>query len=73
MVELDIDEEQAKAQIEACEAELKGLKSQGAENPDAELSLKLALSFFKVGLFAKAFLSAVRARRLIAERNIRKG
>jgi len=64
MAELDIDEDQAGAQIKACEAELGELRSNGMENRDAERSLKLARSFFKVGLFDKAYLSAVRGRRL---------
>ncbi len=72
MVDSGIDEGQAKAQIEVCETEIKALNSEGAKNVEANSALKLARSFFRLGEFEKAFLFAVRARRLAIELKTRK-
>ena len=67
----DIDEEQAKAQIGLCEGELNEAESDSMETRDAEHTLKLAHSLFKTGNFKKAFLFAVRARRMIVENQLK--
>ena len=68
----DIDEEQAKAQIGLCEAELIEAESDGIETQDAEPTLRQARSFLRTGNFCKAFLFAVRARRMTVESRLEK-
>ncbi len=61
-----IDREQALSQIERCETQLK----EGAAEPgftEAQRYLKIARSFYRLGSFNKAFMFAVRARRLAKE------
>lgn len=60
-----IDRDQARSQIEKCELQLKeGGQSDLAE---AQRCLKIARSFYRLGSFNKAFLFAVRARRVARE------
>jgi hypothetical protein len=63
-----IDRDQAKNQIEKCEAQLKAEEASGKELAEAHRYLKIARSFFRLGSFTKAFLFAVRARRIAKER-----
>lgn len=65
MADMDIDEEKAKACIEEAEVELEQQRSKGSENVDAQRSLKQARSFLRVGLFEQAYLTAVKAKRLL--------
>ncbi len=61
-----IDRDQAWNQIEKCETQLK----EGGDQLDlteAQRYLKIARSFYRLGSFSKAFLFAVRARRLAKE------
>jgi hypothetical protein len=63
----DMDKEDATVQIGICEVELFEAETDGVETPDAEATLKLARSFLKSGDYNKAFLFAVRARRMAVE------
>jgi hypothetical protein len=65
-----IDREQAKSQIEKCESQLKEWGSSGRDLAEAERYLRIARSFFRLGSFTKAFLFAVRARRIVKEKGI---
>ena len=67
MADLNIDEVQAKDEIKICDVELKMLKSAGMETSEIENILKIARSFFILGLFDKSFQFASRANRMIAE------
>jgi hypothetical protein len=61
-----IDRDQARSQIEKCELQLKEGGPQ-TELAEAERYLKIARSFYRLGSFNKAFLFAVRARRIARE------
>ena len=61
-----IDRDQARSQIEKCELQLKDGAGQ-AELAEAQRCLKIARSFYRLGSFNKAFLFAVRARRVARE------
>jgi hypothetical protein len=63
-----IDRDQAKNQIEKCEAQLKEEEASGRNLSEAERYLKIARSFYRLGSFTKAFLFAVRARRIAKEK-----
>jgi hypothetical protein len=65
-----IDRDQAKNQIEKCEAQLKEEEAEGRNLSEAERYLNIARSFYRLGSFTKAFLFAVRARRIAKERSI---
>ena len=65
-----IDRDQAKNQIEKCEAQLKEEEAAGRNLSEAERYLNIARSFYRLGSFTKAFLFAVRARRIAKERSI---
>ncbi len=61
-----IDRDQARNQIEKCELQLK--EGGGPSDlTEAQRYLKIARSFYRLGSFNKAFLFAVRARRLAKE------
>lgn len=61
-----IDRDQARSQIEKCELQLK--EGDGTnEMAEAQRYLKIARSFYRLGSFNKAFLFAVRARRVAKE------
>lgn len=62
-----IDREQAQNQIEKCESQLREENS-GTDLSEAQRYLKIARSFYRLGSFTKAFLFAVRARRVARER-----
>jgi len=62
-----IDREQAQNQIEKCESQLRE-ESAGTDLSEAQRYLKIARSFYRLGSFTKAFLFAVRARRVARER-----
>jgi len=62
-----IDREQAQNQIEKCESQLRE-ESAGMDQSEAQRYLKIARSFYRLGSFTKAFLFAVRARRVARER-----
>jgi hypothetical protein len=64
-----IDRDQARSQIEKCESQLNGGGDQ-ADLAEAQRYLKIARSFFRLGSFTKAFLFAVRARRIARERAV---
>ena len=67
-----IDRDQAWNQIEKCETQLK----EGGDQVDlteAQRYLKIARSFYRLGSFSKAFLFAVRARRLAKEMAVDSG
>jgi len=67
-----IDRDQAWNQIEKCETQLK----EGGDQMDlteAQRYLKIARSFYRLGSFSKAFLFAVRARRLAKEMAVDSG
>jgi len=72
MANTDIDEEQAKVQIGVCEVELVEAECDGIQTRDAEPTLRIARSFLKAGDFEKAFLFAVRARRMAVESRLNK-
>jgi len=72
MVSTDIDEEQAKAQIKICEGELIEAESDGIDTKDAEPTLRLARAFLRDRNYEKAFLHAVRARRMTLESRLEK-
>jgi hypothetical protein len=61
-----IDRDQARSQIEKCELQLKEGGGQ-TELAEAQRCLKIARSFYRLGSFNKAFLFAVRARRVARE------
>jgi hypothetical protein len=63
-----IDRDQARSQIETCEAQLKEEAGAGLELAEAQRYLKIARSFYRLGSFTKAFLFAVRARRIAKEK-----
>ena len=63
-----IDRDQARSQIEKCEAQLREEEGAGLELAEAQRYLKIARSFYRLGSFTKAFLFAVRARRIAKER-----
>jgi len=65
-----IDREQAQGQIEKCESQLKEGGLAGRDLSEAERYLSIARSFFRLGSFTKAFLFAVRARRLAKEKGL---
>ncbi|MEM2870204.1 MAG: hypothetical protein QW379_07280 [Thermoplasmata archaeon] len=62
-----IDQYQAKTQIEKCEAQLREFEATGKDLSEAQRYLKIARSFYRLGSFTKAFLFAVRARRVARE------
>jgi len=63
-----IDRDQARTQIEKCETQLREEEGSGAELAEAQRYLKIARSFYRLGSFTKAFLFAVRARRVAKEK-----
>jgi hypothetical protein len=63
-----VSREQAEQQIELCEPEMKDAETRGMNMADAHRSLKIARSFLKLGMYEKAFLFAVRARRIAMEK-----
>jgi hypothetical protein len=65
-----IDREQAKSQIEKCESQLKTGGVSGRDLAEAERYLNIARSFFRLGSFTKAFLFAVRARRMAKDKGL---
>jgi len=65
-----IDRDQAKNQIEKCESQLKEEVASGRNLSEAERYLNIARSFYRLGSFTKAFLFAVRARRIAKEKGI---
>jgi len=62
-----IDQDQALNQIEKCEIMLRD-EPAGTDLSEAQRYLKIARSFFRLGSFNKAFLFAVRARRIAKEK-----
>lgn len=64
-----IDRDQARNQIDKCESQLKESGGQG-DLAEAQRYLKIARSFYRLGSFNKAFLFAVRARRIARERAV---
>lgn len=62
-----IDREQARNQIEKCESQFREESAQ-VDLAEAQRYLKIARSFYRLGSFTKAFLFAVRARRVARER-----
>jgi len=68
MAEEKIGEGQAKDQIQICDTELKKLKSAGVETSDIENVLRIAHSFFLLGVFDKSFQFAGSAYRMIEEK-----
>lgn len=62
-----IDQNQARTQIEKCEAQLREFETTGRDMAEAQRYLKIARSFYRLGSFTKAFLFAVRARRVAKE------
>lgn len=65
-----IDRDQAKSQIEKCESQLKEEEAAGRNLSEAQRYLKIARSFYRLGSFTKAFLFAVRARRIAKEKSL---
>jgi hypothetical protein len=65
-----IDREQAQSQIEKCQTQLKEVGASGRDIVEAERYLNIARSFFRLGSFTKAFLFAVRARRIAKEKGL---
>jgi hypothetical protein len=63
-----VTREQAEQQIDFCEPEVRDAETRGQNMADAQRSLKIARSFLRLGMFEKAFLFAVRARRIAMER-----
>jgi hypothetical protein len=64
-----IDQDQALTQIEKCETQLRE-EPAGTDLSEAQRYLKIARSFYRLGSFNKAFLFAVRARRIAKEKTI---
>jgi len=65
-----IDREQAQSQIDKCESQIKDGGASGRDLAEAERYLNIARSFFRLGSFTKAFLFAVRARRIAKEKGL---
>jgi len=65
-----IDREQAKNQIEKCESMLREGVGAGADVAESVRYLNIARSFYRLGSFTKAFLFAVRARRIAKEKGL---
>jgi len=63
-----VSREQAEQQIHLCEPEMKDAETRGLNMADAQRSLKIARSFLRLGMYEKAFLFAVRARRIAMEK-----
>ena len=63
-----IDEEQAEAQIDLCDAQLKEEQARGMPVSERLAFLKKARELLELGQFTKAFLFAVRARGIAVER-----
>jgi hypothetical protein len=61
-----IDRDQARSQIEKCALQLKE-GGGSVDLPEAQRCLKIARSSYRLGSFNKAFLFAVRARRIARE------
>lgn len=64
-----IDQDQALTQIEKCESQLRE-EPTGTDLSEAQRYLKIARSFYRLGSFNKAFLFAVRARRIAKEKTV---